>query len=113
MAGITDDDISHIEIGCGCSREHQLLQKIATLRMRAQELNVKLKLAMRGGLDSAVAEEADEAIVVFPMTRDAALFERAKEELKAAREELESFRGDEMPPGGPKRREKAPKRKNT
>jgi hypothetical protein len=73
VADISDDDISHIEIGCGCSREARLLQRIAQLRVASQELHLRSQL--------------DE--------RKRHLFESTKAELKAARADLDALRGDD------------------
>ena len=73
VAGIREEDISHIEIGCGCRREQRLLEKIARLRVALQELNVRCQL---------------------DATRQARL-EAVKAELKAARSALEALRGDD------------------
>ena len=73
VAGIREEDISHIEIGCGCRREQRLLEKIARLRVVLQELHVRCQL---------------------DATRQARL-EAVKAELKAARTALEALRGDE------------------
>ena len=75
--GIGDVAISHIEIGCGCKSEFELLQSIAELRVKTQELG-----ARRG----RTAEQEK---------RDQAKLEATREKLAAARLQLSKGREDE------------------
>jgi len=75
--GIGDVAISHIEIGCGCKSEFELLQSIAELRVRCQELG-----ARRG----RTAEQEQ---------RDQMKLEATREKLAAARLQLGKGREDE------------------
>ena len=100
VANVSDDDLSHIEIGCGCGRERRLLQRIAGLRVRAQELSVRIRLA-EGRAEEKEAKAAEEgaeegaAPAALPMTRDRFLLGQTRSDLAAARSELDSLRGDD------------------
>ena len=110
--GFREEEISHIEMGCGCRKEAKLLRRIQRMRVRAQELGVRVKisngeLTEDGELIAATAEggapaeedaedaaEEDAAAFSMPLTKEQHLLEKTKAELRQARHDLESLRDD-------------------
>ena len=45
-----NEDIIDIEIGCGCHNEYEIIKRIGRLRVRAQELAVKVYSCLRSRL---------------------------------------------------------------
>ena len=59
--GIGDHAVSHIEVGCGCRKEYELLQKISSLRVANQELTVAIRSSGRKAEQRAQDEAELEA----------------------------------------------------
>ena len=98
--GIEENDISHIEIGCGCRREHEILKRIAKLLVTAQENAVKVRAEM-GKAASAAAAGADGGVdddggpaPELPMTRSRYNLEETRAALREARRELGALRDE-------------------
>ena len=78
--GFGDDAIDHIEIGCGCAREHAILRRLARLKVEAQEIAVRTRRAASLG-----ADPIDEIPMMGPMTFDAHKLEAVLMEITEVR----------------------------
>ena len=94
--GIGEEAVSHIEVGCGCKREHITLVRIAKLRVQAQELQARVSDERAANARVGSRARSRASPLKSSSTGDSASMQgrlaQIQLELRRARDELEEVR---------------------